>query len=131
MVDRPSILLERFSVITEGFMLFRAAVTTLDGDGAGPLRPIQRGPLQLREGWSPLQIECRRRVSIHLQQGWATACAKSRLLGGTRNCDALPNVVCLPLDQLLAIAPCRRCRSRKPSPNAPDGRRWSVGSLQL
>jgi len=118
MVDRLAVLLERFSVTAEVFHAGAlCGINTLEGDGMGQFHLIQRGPVEVTHGRDSLQIEqpslllyprpMRHRFSSDPQHGADLACANLHFLGGSQNpiCAALPDVVCLPLEQLPGASP--------------------------
>lgn len=118
MVDRLAVLLERFSVTAEVFHAGAlCGINTLEGDGMGQFHLVRRGPLEVSHGRDSLYIEqpslllyprpLPHRFRSDPQHGADMACANLHFLGGTKNpiCAALPDVVCLPLDQLPGAAP--------------------------
>ena len=114
MVDRLAVLLDRFSVSAQVFNAGAlCGIHTLEAEpGAGQLHLIRRGPLEVFHGNTSLRIDepslllfpralTHRFVSDDVR-GADMTCATLRFEGGEQNpiCAALPEVVCLPLDQL-------------------------------
>jgi AraC-like DNA-binding protein len=118
MVDRLAVLLDRFSVTAR---MFHAGplcgINTLEADGAaGQLHLVQRGPVEVFHANTSLCID---RPSLLLyprpmthrfvsdpERGADMACANLLFEGGGQNpiCAALPDVLCLPLDEVWGAA---------------------------
>ena len=118
MADRLAVLLDRFPISAEVFHAGAlCGINTLEGAGTGQFHLVQRGPLEVFHGREALRIE---RPSLLLyprplthrfvsdpERGADMACANLQFHGGTQNplCAALPDVVCLPLDEVQGSAP--------------------------
>lgn len=118
MVDRLAVLLDRFSVTARVFHSGPlCGINTLQADGAaGQLHLVQRGPVEVFHGNTSLCID---RPSLLLyprpmthrfvsdpERGADMACANLLFEGGVQNpiCAALPEVLCLPLDEVWGAA---------------------------
>ena len=118
MADRLAVLLDRFPISAEVFHAGAlCGINTLEGAGTGQFHLVQRGPLEVFHGRGALRIE---RPSLLLyprplthrfvsdpERGADMACANLQFHGGMQNplCAALPDVVCLPLDEVQGSAP--------------------------
>ena len=118
MVDRLAVLLDRFAVTARVFHAGAlCGINTLEADGpSGQLHLIQRGPVEVFHGNTALRID---RPSLLLyprpmthrfvsdpERGVDMACANLLFEGGAQNpiCAALPDVLCLPLDEVWGAA---------------------------
>jgi AraC-like DNA-binding protein len=118
MVDRLAVLLDRFAVTARVFHSGPlCGINTLQADGAvGQLHLVGRGPVEVFHGNTSLAID---RPSLLLyprpmthrfvsdpERGADMACANLLFEGGVQNpiCAALPDVLCLPLDEVRGAA---------------------------
>lgn len=118
MPDRLAVLLDRFPVSAEVFHAGAlCGINSLDGGGTGQFHLVRRGPLQVSHGRELLVIErpslllyprpLAHRFASDPQRGADMVCANLHFHGGMQNplCAALPDVVCLPLDEVPGTAP--------------------------
>ncbi len=117
MADRLAVLLDRFPVTAEVFHAGAlCGINALEANGTGQLHLVQRGPLEVFHGNASMRIE---RPSLLLyprpmahrfvsdpERGADMACANVCFEGGARNpiSAALPDVLCLPLDEVPGAA---------------------------
>lgn len=114
MVDRLASLLDHFSVTAQVFHAGVLCGSHLLAAQAsqGQLHLIRRGPISVHHGQQTLRIErpslllyprpLAHRFDSDPDTGAEMACANLVFEGGTENsiCNALPDVVCLPLDEM-------------------------------
>lgn len=119
MVDQLAALLDHFSVTAQVFhagTLCGSHLLQAQG-GTGQLHLIRRGPLTVTHGSNRLRIDrpslllyprpLAHRFESDAVQGADMACANLSFAGGVNNsiCEALPEVVCLPLDDIPDASP--------------------------
>ena len=118
MTDRLAVLLDRFAVTARVFHAGAlCGINTLEADGpSGQLHLIQRGPVEVFHGNTVLHIDrpslllyprpMTHRFVSDLERGADMACANLLFEGGAQNpiCAALPDVLCLPLDEVWGAA---------------------------
>ena len=118
MADRLVTLLERFGVKAQVFHAGVVCGTNLlePDDGMGQLHLIRRGPVEVFHGNTSIRIEepslllyprpTSHRFITDAERGAELACANLLFEGGARNpiSTALPDVVCLPLTEILGAA---------------------------